>query len=122
MEKSIANLYRYVEISKSITKKYIEALPEIDTNTTHINELKEISSKKEIDGKSYSAFNILNAETLDIIKVISNGKYLINGFTNKMIRKEIFDDSESKYIQKKLLNWGALLCKNIQFLVFYLCF
>ena len=102
MGKSIANLYRYVEISKSITKRYIDALPEINTNVTHVDELKEISSKKVIENRNYSGFNILNSETLEIFKVISNGKYLINGFTNKMIRKEIFDDdSESKYIQNK---------------------
>ena len=102
MGKSIANLYRYVEISKSITKRYIDALPEINTNVTHVDELKEISSKKVIENRNYSGFNILNSETLEIFKVISNDKYLINGFTNKKIRKEIFDDdSESKYIQNK---------------------
>ena len=101
MGKSITNLYRYVEISKSITKRYMDALPEIDTDTIHVNELKEISSKKEIDGRTYSAFNILSNETLTILKVIANGKYLINGFTNKMIRKEIFETSESKYIINK---------------------
>ena len=101
MGKSITNLYRYVEIGKSITKRYMDALPEIDTDTIHVNELKEISSKKEIDGRTYSAFNILSNETLTILKVIANGKYLINGFTNKMIRKEIFETSESKYIINK---------------------
>ena len=101
MGKSISNLYRYVEISKLITKRYIEALPEINTDITHVNELKEISRKKEINGKNYSAFNILNSETLDIIKAIANGKYLINGFTNKTIRKDVFDNSESKYIINK---------------------
>ena len=101
MGKSITNLYRYVEISKSITKRYMDALPEIDTDTIHVNELKEISSKKEIDGRTYSAFNILSNEMLTILKVIANGKYLINGFTNKMIRKEIFETSESKYIINK---------------------
>ena len=101
MGKSITNLYRYVEIGKSITKRYMDALPEIDTDTIHVNELKEISSKKEIDGRTYSAFNILSDEMLTILKVIANGKYLINGFTNKMIRKEIFETSESKYIINK---------------------
>ena len=36
-----------------------------------------------------------------MLEVISNGKYLINGFTNKSIRKDIFDDSDSKYIINK---------------------
>lgn len=32
MDKSISNLYRHVEISKSIIKIYVDALPQIDFN------------------------------------------------------------------------------------------
>ena len=101
MGKSISNLYRYVEISKSITKRYIEALPEIDLNKPTLSEVKNISEKIEVNDKTISGFNLLNKETLKVLQVISNGKYLINGFTNKSIRKEIFDESDSKYIINK---------------------
>ena len=43
MGKSISNLYRYVEISKSIIKRYIDALPEIDLNKPTLNEIKKVS-------------------------------------------------------------------------------
>ena len=101
MGKSISNLYRYVEISKSITKRYIEALPEIDLNKPTLSEIKNISEKIEVNDKIISGFNLLNKETLKVLQVISNGKYLINGFTNKSIRKEIFDESDSKYVINK---------------------
>ena len=39
MCKSISNLYRYVEISKSITKRYIEALPKINMDKVPISEI-----------------------------------------------------------------------------------
>lgn len=35
------------------------------------------------------------------MQIISSGKYLINRFANKSIRKEIFDDSNSSYIINK---------------------
>ena len=101
MGKSISNLYRYVEISKSIIKRYIEALPEIDLNKPTLKEVKNVSEKIEINKKIISGFNLLNNETLKVLQVISNGKYLINGFTNKSIRKEIYDESDSKYIINK---------------------
>ena len=101
MGKSIANLYRYVEISKSITKRYIEALPELDLNKPTLSEIKNVSEKIKINNKIISGFNLLNNETLKVLQVISNGKYLINGFNNKNIRKEIFDNSESKFIINK---------------------
>lgn len=100
MGKSISNLYRYVEISKSIIKRYIEALPNINLNKPTLSEVKNISNKIEVNNKIITGFNLLNNETLKVLQVISNGKYLINGFTNKSIRKEIFDD-ESSYIINK---------------------
>ena len=101
MGKSISNLYRYVEISKSIIKRYIEALPEIDLNKPTLREIKNVSEKIEVNEKIISGFNLLNNETLKVLQVISNGKYLINGFTNKSIRKEIYEESDSKYIINK---------------------
>ena len=101
MGKSISNLYRYVEISKSIIKRYIEALPEIDLNKPTLREIKNVSEKIEVNEKIISGFNLLNNETLKVLQVISNGKYLINGFTNKSKRKEIFKESDSKYIINK---------------------
>ena len=97
MGKSIANLYRYVEISKSITKRYIEALPEIDIdNNVPISEINKISSPIVVNNKKYTGFNILNPNTLRLLVIISNGKYLINGFTNKSIRLEYFDSDITK--------------------------
>ena len=100
MGKSISNLYRYIEISKSIIKRYIEALPEIELDTVPLKSIEKVSSRLEVEGKSYSGFNILNEETLNIFCVIANAKYLINGFTNKSIRLEIFNDASQKTINK----------------------
>ena len=87
MGKSICNLYRYVEISKSITKRYIEALPTVDIEQISLKELEKISTKVEVNNRNYSGFNLLQKDTLLLFQEIANGKYLINGFTNKMIRK-----------------------------------
>lgn len=100
MGKSISNLYRYVEISKNITKRYIDALPNINANEISLNEIKKISTRKEADNKVYSAFNILNEDTLNLFDEISKGEYLINGFSNKFIRKNLYKNSEDK----KLIN------------------
>ena len=96
MGKSISNLYRYVEISKNITKRYIEALPDINTDEVSLKEIEKISQRTEINDRVYSGINILNEENLKIFSEISKGEYLINGFTNKMVRKNIFENSEDK--------------------------
>ena len=96
MGKSIANLYRYAEISKNIINRYIEALPNINTDEVPLKEIKKISQRTEINDRVYSGINILNEENLKIFSEISKGEYLINGFTNKMVRKNIFENSEDK--------------------------
>lgn len=96
MGKSISNLYRYVEISKSIIKRYINSLPLIDLNNVSLKELEDISSSKIINDRKYSGFNLLNKDTLSLFKEISKGEYLINGFTNKLIRRNLYDDFNNK--------------------------
>ena len=95
MGKSIANLYRYVEISKSIINRYIEALPSIDLNNISLKELFTLSEKIIVNGRKYTGFNLLNKDTLSLFEVISRGEYLINGFTNKKIRIHLFEDDSS---------------------------
>jgi hypothetical protein len=96
MGKSIANLYRYVEISKAIIKRYMEALPEIDDSKVPLKELEKLSTRKEVKNRRYTGFNILNEETLTLFKILSGGEYLIHGFDNKKIRKRLYQDSDSK--------------------------
>ena len=100
MGKSISNLYRYVEISKSITKRYIEALPDINIDEVPISEINKISSSIEVNDRKYTGFNILEKDTLKLFAIISAGKYLRNGFSNKWIREKYF----SKEITKKDIN------------------
>ena len=100
MGKSISNLYRYVEISKSITKRYIEALPDINIDEVPISEINKISSSIEVNDRKYTGFNILEKDTLKLFAIISSGEYLINGFSNKLIREKYF----SKEITNKDIN------------------
>ena len=108
MGKSIANLYRYIEISKNITKRYLDALPEINTNKVPISEIKEISTSIIVDDKKYKGFNILNSDTLILLSIISSADYLINGFSNKQIRSRYFDIEITK---KEINKMTRLLAK-----------
>lgn len=98
MSKSISNLYRYVEIGKSITKIYIETLPDI--NEVPISEINKISSSIEVNDRKYTGFNILEKDTLKLFAIISSGEYLINDFSDKLIREKYF----FKKITKKDIN------------------
>ncbi len=97
MAKSITNLYRYVEISKAITNRFIESLPNVDTDKVTVKEIEKISERQIVDDRPYSAINVFNKETINLFGIISKGDWIINGFTNKDIRKLFFkEDCDSK--------------------------
>ena len=100
MGKSISNLYRYVEISKSITKRYIDALPDINVDEVPVSEINKISSSIIVNERKYTGFNSLEKDTLNLFTIISSGEYLINGFSNKLIREKYL----KKEITKKDIN------------------
>lgn len=102
MGKSISNLYRYVEISKSITKRYIEALPDINVDEVPISEINKVSSSIVVNDRKYNGFNILEKDTLNLFSIISSGEYLINGFSNKLIREKYFKNEITKKDINKL--------------------
>jgi len=92
MGKSIANLYRYIEISKAITKRFIEALPKDGFDKTPVKEIESASASKNVDGKKYSGFNLLSMENSCLLRAIASGDFLISGFDNKSIRTRIFEN------------------------------
>lgn len=102
MGKSVANLYRYAEISKNIINRYIEALPEINLENIRLTELENISKPITVEGRKYSGFNLLNSETLRLFEIISQGKFLIKGFNNAHVRKELYEDSDNPKIINKV--------------------
>ena len=108
MGKSITNLYRYAEISKSIIKRYLAAMPDIDPGKVPQKEIMEISGAKEVRGRRYSGFNLLSEETILILKAISSGDFLLTGFNNKNIRQRVYKDSDS---QKAIGKTTRLLAK-----------
>jgi len=101
MGKSVANLYRYAEISRAIIKRYIEALPVIDLDKVPVKDIEAASVSKETNGKRFSGFNLLSNESTRLLRAIASGDFVINGFDNKSIRSRLFEDcNRPKVINK----------------------
>ena len=104
MGKSIANLYRYAQVSLSANMKYINALANAGFKQENIKEIENLSSKiKSSNDKLVSGYNLLSKETTDIFSAIINLGNFINGFTNQSIRKILFpNNSFDKKIRNKV--------------------
>ena len=89
MGKSIANLYRYAEISKAANKRFLDSMCNVIPVKSIEKELDGVCVKKIIHGKTYTGFNVWSPEVFRLFEEISDGKYLIRGFTNQDIRKAV---------------------------------
>ena len=101
MGKSIANLYRYVEVSRSITKRYLAAIPDIPMDKISRKEVLSVSAPKEVNGRRYSGFNLLSGETVMVLSAIASGDFILNGFDNKELRRRIYKNSDSSKVINK---------------------
>lgn len=89
MGKSIANLYRYAEISKAANKRFIDSMHEIVPVQSIEKEINGICERKVVKGKTYTGYNVWSPEVFQLFEEISDGRYLIRGFTNQEIRRAI---------------------------------
>ena len=101
MGKSIAYLYRYTEISKSIIKRYLAAIPDVSLYRVSQKESMDISRPREAHGSRYSEFNLLLKESIRVLKTISSRDFLLKGFDNKSIRQRLYKDSETPKVSEK---------------------
>lgn len=89
MGKSISNLYRYAEISKAANARFLNSMCNIIPAGSIEKEINGICGKKVSRNRAYTGYNVWSVETFRLFETISDGKYLIRGFTNKEIRRSI---------------------------------
>lgn len=94
MGKSIANLYRYAEISKAANKRFLDSMCNVIPVQSIEKEIHGICAKKVSHGRTYTGYNVWSKETFHLFETISDGKYLIRGFTNKELRHAICRQNE----------------------------
>jgi len=102
MGKSIANLYRYAQVSLSANTRYLSALTAAEDTGEAVAEIEKVCERITKNNRDYAGLNILSKEVTDIFAAILDGKNHINGFTNKSIRPAIFKDSDDKKTRNKV--------------------
>lgn len=100
MGKSIANFYRYAEISKAANKRFLDSMKNIVPQKSLEKEISAVCGKKTVKGKTFTGFHVWEKETFRLFETISDGSYLIRGFTNQDIRK-VLGRRESEPVKER---------------------
>lgn len=91
--KSICNLYRYAEVAKASNHRYFCSLQNVIPVKSARKEIRQVCARKTENGKAYTGFNVWEKETMRMFRIISDGKYLLTGFTNKAVCRQIYPQS-----------------------------
>lgn len=116
MGKSIANLYRYAEVSRACNQRFLDSMVDIVPVKSVLKEIEIVCSGKTINGKKVAGFNVWSPDVVCIMEAVSDGRYLINGFRNKDISGFILPkvkdtkkrSSKTSRILKKLRQHGLI--------------
>jgi|WetSurMetagenome_2_1015567.scaffolds.fasta_scaffold129685_1 hypothetical protein len=98
MGKSIANLYRYAEVSRACNDRYLNSLAEVNPTGLLTGKIGEIScpvetklSTKSQNLRRFSGFNLLSDFNCRVFEAVNNGAFAIRGFTNRIIRGRLLE-------------------------------
>ena len=116
MGKSISNLYRYAEVSKSCNQRFLDAMTDIIPVKSTLDEIEKVCSGKKVDGKKVTGFNVWSKDVVRIMETVCDGRYLVNVFRNKDISGTIFPgikdrqkrSSKTSRMLKKLRQHGLI--------------
>ena len=94
MSKGISNLYRYAQIGQACNIRYIHALENIVPIKSTQSDIEKICCRVEDDGQFFTGLNVWNPRIYQALCLIADGRFLLNGITNKLIRDELFSDEK----------------------------
>lgn len=110
MGKSIANIYRYAQLSAASNKRYLDSLADVIPTGKIVKEIESVTQRKKRNNRYQSGFNVWSPETNLIFSTIMDGSHTINGFANKDIRVKLYpNQSEELRTRNKVTRLFAKL-------------
>jgi len=95
MRKGVADLHRRAQVSQACNERYLDAVADAPTGESLLELFAGISQRVKKKGKTHRAINPWKQDDQQLLRFITKGQYLINGFRNRDLRQEIFPDADS---------------------------
>src|SRR5260370_1061521 len=89
MRRGIADLHRRAQISQQATERYLDALAEVDDDTTLQELVGRLGQRRKWKGRSVRALRPL-AEDHPWLQAVSRGEFTLQGFRNRDLQRIFF--------------------------------
>jgi len=93
VKKSIYSLKALKDIMGNCNKRYLKYIAAFDQPTSGKKRLQKVTRKSTVNQRNYRGFNFFDEIDEKILKAISSGDFLINGFRNKHLKKKMINKS-----------------------------
>jgi hypothetical protein len=101
MRKSVADIARRVELCRAANERYLEALGVVGAPSPTRHLLDPVSQRITRRGRHYRGLRPLDPAEALLFSTLLDGKFLLQGFRNKDVRRKLFPGSEKEPLSRK---------------------
>lgn len=87
VKKSIYSLKALVQIMLQCNKRYLKFIAGFDLAIAGKKKIEKIAKPVVVKGRSYKGFNFFDKQDADLLRLIADGNFTIQGFKNKDLKK-----------------------------------
>lgn len=96
VKKSIYSIKPLRKILFDCNKRYLDYIAAFEVPLKGKKRLNNLTKNKKVNNRNYKGFNLFDREDEQLLKAIAQGKFIINGFRNKDIKKQLKNKNTSK--------------------------
>jgi hypothetical protein len=97
MKKTIYSLPPLAETLQAVNKRYLKFLSDIDTPDAGVEKLQRLTQTRHDDNdRRYKGFNLLTEEDASLFRLLLDGQFVIQGFSNKALRQHLTDKNSGQ--------------------------
>jgi hypothetical protein len=101
MTKGVASLVDYQEQALACNGRYLDALAVVNDPTPAYPELRQLTERKLVEGRSYAGFNPARREDVRLFRAMLDGDHIARGFRNGDIRGPLFGTPKASSEQRR---------------------
>jgi hypothetical protein len=113
MAKGVANLYRYVEVSRAANRRYLDALAVVNDPAPAQKQIQALAEPVRRHGRSYRGFNPADASDIRLFATVLRGEHQLSGFSNRDVRPQLFPPKRDKVESRRQAARVSRLLKRL---------
>jgi hypothetical protein len=90
MRKSVADLWRYVEVGTQANERYLTALAQAPVTGNAVTDLDSLCQSRTVDGRRLARFNPVSADDCAVFRAAMAGEHAISGFRNGDLCRHLY--------------------------------